>query len=226
MTDAAYPRRGLPRTIEILAASVGLIVTAPVLAASAVAIWAGSSGPVLFRQKRVGKGGRHFDIYKLRTMRTEAAGPQVTARDDQRVTPIGKLLRMTKLDELPELWNVVRGDMSLVGPRPEVPRYVDLADPLWQEVLEALPGLTDPVTVTLRNEEEVMANVDGDREQFYLATLQRYKLIGSAEYLRKRTWKSDLKVLFETIVAIARPRAPAPSLREIERRVEEYGDAQ
>jgi lipopolysaccharide/colanic/teichoic acid biosynthesis glycosyltransferase len=209
-----------------LVAGVGLIVAAPVLAASAVAIWADSAGPVLFRQSRVGKGGRHFDIFKLRTMRAEIDGPQVTARDDNRVTPIGRLLRLTKLDELPELWNVVRGDMSLVGPRPEVPRYVNLADPLWQEVLEAPPGLTDPVTVALRNEEEVMANVDGDRERFYLATLQRYKLIGSAEYLRSRTWRSDLKVLFETLVAIARPTTrPAPSVEEIVRRVEEYGDA-
>ena len=215
--------RGLPRPIEALAAGVGLFVAAPVLVASAVAIRVGSPGPALFRQARVGKGGRHFQIYKLRTMRADTDGPQVTARDDDRVTPIGRLLRLTKLDELPELWNVLRGDMSLVGPRPEVPRYVDLDDPLWREVLEAPPGLTDPVTVALRNEEEVMANVEGDRERFYLATLQRYKLIGSAEYLRKRTWRSDLRVLFETVVAITRPAAP-PSLQEIVRRVEAYGD--
>ncbi len=129
----------------------------------------------------------------------------VTARGDDRVTPVGRFLRRTKLDELPELWNVLKGDMALVGPRPEVPELVDLTDPLWVEVLEARPGLTDPVTVGLRNEELLMAGVEGDRDRFYREVLQPRKLRGYADYLRNRNWRSDLGVLGATAVAILRP---------------------
>jgi len=129
----------------------------------------------------------------------------VTARGDDRVTSVGRFLRRTKLDELPELWNVLKGDMALVGPRPEVPELVDLTDPLWVEVLRARPGLTDPVTVGLRNEELLMAGVEGDRERYYREVLQPKKLRGYAAYLRNRNWRSDLRVIGATAVAILRP---------------------
>jgi lipopolysaccharide/colanic/teichoic acid biosynthesis glycosyltransferase len=113
--------------------------------------------------------------------------------------------------------------MSLVGPRPEVPRYVDLDDPLWSEVLEATPGLTDPIAITLRDEESVMAQVRDERESFYLRTLQKYKLLGSVEYLRKRTWKSDVEILARTMVAIVLPHsARPPDIEEITRTVERH----
>ncbi len=108
----------------------------------------------------------------------------MTAGGDSRVTAIGRFLRRTKLDELPELWNVVRGEMSFVGPRPEVERFVRLEDPLWREVLEARPGLTDPTTLRLRDEESLLASVEGDREAYYRETLQPLKLRGYVEYLR------------------------------------------
>ena len=135
-------------------------------------------------------------------MRPTSAGPRVTARGDDRVTPVGRMLRRTKLDELPELWNVLRGEMSFVGPRPEVPEYVDLTDPRWAEILQARPGLTDPVTLALRDEEGLMGAVEGDRDRYYRETLQPKKLEGYRQYLQRRTWRSDLGVIWDTIAAL------------------------
>jgi lipopolysaccharide/colanic/teichoic acid biosynthesis glycosyltransferase len=198
-------KSGIPRAGEALLALAALLIFSPVIGMAALAVALSSRGPVLFRQRRVGRGGREFLLYKLRTMRVDtaaSAGPQVTARDDERVTGVGKFLRRTKLDELPELWNVFKGDMSLIGPRPEVPRYVDLSNPHWRLVLEARPGLTDPVTLRLRQEEVLLARVEGDREQFYLKTLQPFKLRGYLEYLRSRSWRTDVKVLWQTCRAV------------------------
>jgi lipopolysaccharide/colanic/teichoic acid biosynthesis glycosyltransferase len=212
--------RGLPRIVELMAAGTALAAAAPVIACAAVAVKLTSPGPALFRQDRVGRGGRTFSFVKLRTMRSSSSsssGPSVTVKGDARVTSVGRVLRKTKLDELPQLWNVVVGDMSLVGPRPEVPRYVDAADPLWQRVLDARPGLTDPVTLRLRNEEELLASVDGDREQFYRSRLLRWKLRGYSEYLDARDWMSDVAVLAKTALAVIKPDLIAPpTLAEIE----------
>lgn len=189
-------------------ALVGLSVAAPVIALAALGTVLTSGLPVFFRQPRVGRYGRPFTLIKLRSMRASSPGPKVTARGDARVTPYGRLLRRTKLDELPELWNVLVGEMSFVGPRPEVPELVNSADPLWQEVLAARPGLTDPVTIRLRDEEALMAGVVGDREVYYRETLQPLKLRGYCEYLRRRTWGSDLKVIWDTILVILWPSRP------------------
>jgi lipopolysaccharide/colanic/teichoic acid biosynthesis glycosyltransferase len=208
---------GLPRRLEAAIALAGLVMVAPLIALTAIVIAVTSRGPVIFRQKRMGRKGLPFTMYKLRTMTAKNSGPQVTAGDDTRVTPIGKFLRKTKLDELPELWNILKGDMSLIGPRPEVPRYVDLEDPLWRLVLEARPGIADPMTLRLRNEEALLVDVEGDRERFYLETLQPFKLEGYLDYLQARSWRSDLKVLWQTIVAVAFPyKAPLPTLEEIQ----------
>jgi len=153
-------------------------------------------------------------------MRVENGGAQVTVKGDARVTRVGRLLRKSKIDELPELWNVVRGDLSLVGPRPEVPKYVNLADPLWQRVLKARPGITDPITLRLRNEEELLASCPEDPQRFYLNTLQPYKLIGYSEYLDRRTWRSDVHVLIGTVFAIVFPdMTPPPPLETIVEKV-------
>ncbi|HET7451543.1 MAG TPA: sugar transferase [Thermoanaerobaculia bacterium] len=207
--------RGLPRAVEIAAAAAGLAVASPFLALAAAAIVATTRESPLFRQQRVGRRGRPFMLVKLRTMR-EGAGAEVTARGDARITRIGRLLRWTKIDEIPQLWNVLRGDMALVGPRPEVPQYVDRGDPRWTPVLAVRPGLTDPVTLLLRNEEDLLAGVPKDREAFYREHLQPWKLRGYAAYLADRTWKSDLRVLGETLRAVLRPAAaPVPSIRDI-----------
>jgi lipopolysaccharide/colanic/teichoic acid biosynthesis glycosyltransferase len=209
-------KAGIPRPVEALVASLALIAAAPLVALSALAVVVSSGRPALFRQLRVGRHGRTFTLYKLRTMRTAAGGAQVTAAGDARVTRVGRVLRKTKVDELPSLWNVVTGEMSLVGPRPEVPRYVDGGSEAWRLVLEARPGLTDPVTLRLRNEEALLAEVRGDRERFYTEALQPFKLAGYAQYLCGRSWLVDVKILWATARAVVSPRrAQPPTLEEV-----------
>jgi lipopolysaccharide/colanic/teichoic acid biosynthesis glycosyltransferase len=197
---------GLPRSFDVLVSLIGLVVSAPLLLLSAVTVALTSPGGVLFPQQRVGRNGEMFVLYKLRTMRASNIGPQVTSSDDTRITRVGRLLRKTKLDELPTLWNVLKGDMALVGPRPEVPRYVNLENPMWQEVLATRPGITDPVTLRLRNEERLLAQVKGDPEAYYLNELQPLKLKGYVAYLEERSWRFELKVLWQTVAAIVVPR--------------------
>lgn len=219
MSDGGAPR-GLPRWLELPVAALALAVCLPLLLLLGLAIRLTSPGPALFRQQRVGRGGRPFELVKLRTMRRQhpaAAGSSITAGGDRRVTPLGRWLRASKLDELPELWNIVRGDLSFVGPRPEVPAMVDLADPRWRRVLAARPGLTDPVTLRLRNEETMLAEVPaGELETFYRQSLQPWKLDGYLDYLSRRSPASDLWLIWRTLTAIVDPRrAPAPSPGEI-----------
>jgi lipopolysaccharide/colanic/teichoic acid biosynthesis glycosyltransferase len=210
---AAEAGRGLPRGAEAALALLGLAVTSPLLLVAAGLVAATSPGPVLFRQQRVGRGGRPFTLLKLRTMRMAPEGSQLTLAGDARVTLVGRWLRRCKLDELPQLWNVVRGDMSLVGPRPEVPRYVDPGDPLWREVLSARPGLTDPVSLRLHDEEGLLAGVDHP-ERFYRERLLPWKLRGYLDYRARRSWITDLGVLGATALAVLR-RPAAPGLPEI-----------
>jgi lipopolysaccharide/colanic/teichoic acid biosynthesis glycosyltransferase len=214
----ALVRPGLPRSIDVVLAGAGLAVASPVIAVAALLVRATSAGPAFFRQSRVGRGGRIFTLYKLRTMRVSSGGSAVTARGDERITPVGRFLRRSKLDELPQLWNVVRGDMALVGPRPEVPRYVDAESPLWRRVLRVRPGITDPVTLRLRDEEAVLAVIEGDPERYYREELQPAKLREYAEYLERRSPLRDLGLLFRTVgkvvfpgrTAAATPGEPVP----------------
>lgn len=206
---------GLPRSVEVVLAIFGLCITAPILALAAILIKFDSPGPVLFRQKRMGRNGKTFTLLKFRSMYVSDKGALVTASGDSRISKIGRVLRRTKIDELPELWNIVRGEMSIVGPRPEVPELVDLTDPLWNETLEANPGLTDPVTLQLRNEEGLLAQAT-DREDFYKKTLQPYKLRGYVDFVRTRTWKKDVSIIFRTIKAIVFPQTVRqPTIEEM-----------
>jgi lipopolysaccharide/colanic/teichoic acid biosynthesis glycosyltransferase len=149
-------------------------------------------------------------------MRTGSEGIPLTASGDARLTSVGRFLRKLKLDELPQLWNVLRGDMSLVGPRPEVPYFVDINDSRWQEILAVRPGLTDPVTLVLKNEEELLARGPGDHETFYRTTLQPLKLQGYISYLRRRTLWGDVRILLHTVVAVAMPNSSSACLSESE----------
>lgn len=197
---------GIPRWAEAGIALVGLIVLSPIIALSALAIIITSGSPVFFRQRRVGRGGQTFVLVKFRTMTASIDGPEITRKGDQRVTRLGRILRQTKLDEVPTLWNIVRGDMALVGPRPEVPRYVKLDDPKWQTILKVRPGLTDPVTLRLRNEEALLAGIDGDLESYYVNELQPAKLRGYLDYLQNRSARGDLRLLWQTLVEVLRNR--------------------
>jgi lipopolysaccharide/colanic/teichoic acid biosynthesis glycosyltransferase len=197
--------RGLPRWVDAAVALLGLSLAAPLIALSGLAIAVSSGFPILFRQTRVGRNGRSFELFKLRTMKLSTGGPQITSGNDARITRLGRFLRHTKLDELPTLWNVLRGDMALVGPRPEVPRFVNLNDPVWQKVLSVRPGITDPVTLRLRSEAELLARIEGDTELYYVEQLQPAKLKGYAAYLEVRSWGSDLHVILQTFAAIIAP---------------------
>jgi lipopolysaccharide/colanic/teichoic acid biosynthesis glycosyltransferase len=206
---------GLQRPVEVVLSIFGLVFTAPVLVLTAVLIKLDSPGPILFRQTRMGCNGREFTLFKFRSMRVSETGSLVTAAGDNRISKVGKWIRRTKIDELPELWNIVRGEMSIVGPRPEVPQLVDLTNPLWNEILEARPGLTDPVTLQLRNEEELLAQAS-DREDFYKNILQPYKLRGYVHFVRNRTWKKDIETIFGTIKAIVFPKSVRqPTIEEM-----------
>ncbi len=217
--------RGLPQILQAFLALLGLVASSPLWLLGGIAMALTSPGPALFRQERVGRDGRGFVLLKLRTMSHAGGGVGFTARDDPRVTPVGAWLRRTKLDELPELWNVVRGEMALVGPRPEVPKYVDLRSPAWQAVLRVRPGLTDPMAIHLRDEEGLLAEAGRDRERTYLEVLQPYKLRGHLAYLERRSWSSDLVVLAKTALAILVPSTAAPpSWSEIEKSVGSRAD--
>ncbi len=202
--------RGLPRAVDVALSFAGLVVAAPILVFAGLGVALSSKGPVLFRQERVGRDGSRFHVLKLRTMRSGAGGPAVTAGDDRRITPFGRLLRRTKVDELPQLWNVLAGDMALVGPRPEIPAYADLTGAIWRRVLEVRPGITDPVSLRLRFEEELLASVPGDRARFYREVLVPFKTRKYLEYQSIRSPWSDLRVLFLTVLVGLFPRFAPP----------------
>jgi lipopolysaccharide/colanic/teichoic acid biosynthesis glycosyltransferase len=202
------------RAIDVAASAAGLAATAPLLAAIALLVRRSSPGPALFRQARVGRGGLPFEMLKFRTMRAGGGGPEVTAGGDARITPVGRFLRRTKLDELPELLNVLRGDMSLVGPRPEVPRYVALyTDEERAAVHGVRPGLTDPATVRFRNEEDVLARA-ADPQKAYADEVLPVKIRMYKEYLERASLAGDLRILLETARVVLFPRAAARAGRE------------
>lgn len=208
---------GLARQTELLLSLSALVICAPLFAISALLVRCSSPGPILFRQFRAGRNGMPFRLYKFRSMYANIRGGYTTMKGDLRITPVGRFLRSSKLDELPQLWNVVRGDMSLVGPRPEVPEYVDMTDPLWRELLKFRPGLTDPVTLNLINEEAIIAQHATDSEAFYLGTLQKYKMVGSLVYLHNRSRRSDIGIIVKTVKYLLSGSYPLqPGIDEIE----------
>lgn len=193
------------RVVDVVASSLGLIILAPLFVIVAVAIRLDSGGPVFFRQVRVGRDGRPFSILKFRTMRTdaEAVGGQLTVGADPRVTRVGAWLRRSKVDELPQLINVLRGDMALVGPRPEVPRYVALYDDQQRRVLDVRPGITDPASIAFRDEGSILANAS-DPEAVYVHEIMPRKLAMNLAYLEHRTLARDLGVILATLIRLAR----------------------
>lgn len=193
----------LKRCVDIALSSLGLVLLSPILAAIALAVWLDSGSPVLFRQERVGLGFRRFQILKFRTMHVENAGPSVTVAGDRRITRIGNFLRHTKLDELPQLWNVLRADLSLVGPRPEVPQYVELFTERYRTVLMVRPGITDLASIRFRNEEQILSR-SGEPLREYAERVLPAKLTLAEEYVRTHTVAGDVGILFRTIAAIVR----------------------
>ena len=191
------------RGLDLAVAGAGALLLSPLLASIALAVKLDSPGPVLFRQVRVGRGGRPFRILKFRSMRDGAAGAAVTARGDARITPVGRFLRRWKLDELPQLWNVLAGDMSLVGPRPEVPQYVARFPSDYARILDVRPGITDFAAVEYRDEESVLAAAP-DREAAYVDVVLPAKIALYHRYLDERSMRTDLALILETLAAVLR----------------------
>jgi lipopolysaccharide/colanic/teichoic acid biosynthesis glycosyltransferase len=187
----------LTRCADIGGAVAALILFAPVFLAVSVLILLEDGRPVLFRQKRVGRSGKIFEVLKFRTMRGGGAGPAITIAGDRRITRLGARLRKYKLDELPQFFCVLRGHMSLIGPRPEVPEYVEPEDHLWQQALKVRPGITNLAALAFRNEEEVLAPAE-DADSFYRSAVLPEKLRLDIEYQRSRSVLRDFKLLWLT----------------------------
>lgn len=199
------------RAFDLVLATVGLIVLSPVLVAIAAWVRIDSPGPALFRQERVGRHGRPFTMLKFRTMRAEpsAAPSLLTLAADPRITRAGRLLRRTKLDELAQLLNVVRGEMSLVGPRPEVARYVALYPPaIRATVLSVRPGITDYAALAFRDESSLLSS--GDSEAIYVSTILPRKLELYQRYVADQSLRTDIRLILLTLRALVRRDAADP----------------
>jgi lipopolysaccharide/colanic/teichoic acid biosynthesis glycosyltransferase len=193
------------RAFDLVTASIGLLLLAPLFIVLALWVRLDSPGPVFYRQQRVGRGGMLFRIFKFRTMVARPSdGRQLTVGRDPRVTRAGHFLRKSKLDELPQLLNVIQGSMSLVGPRPEVPRYVACYPPEVRAlVLSVAPGITDWASILYKEESEILGRA-ADPEQAYVEKILPAKLEYYVRYVRERSLWVDLRIIVHTLVAIAR----------------------
>ena len=193
------------RLVDICTSLIGLIWASPLLAISAIAIKLDSNGPVLFRQQRVGQNFKLFEIYKFRTMYKTGPvqGALLTRRGDPRITKVGSFLRRWKIDELPQLFNVLKGDMSLVGPRPEVPKYVEMFRAEYADILTVRPGLTDPASIQFMDESKFLAGEDDPELQYVKVILPR-KLNVARGYVASRSLTTDLRLVVLTLWKLVR----------------------
>lgn len=191
------------RCFDVTASFFGILFLLIPFAAVAVAVKCSSRGPVFFRQVRVGKNGREFRIYKFRTMVADAEkkGMQITVGGDSRVTGIGRVLRKTKVDELPQLFNVFAGQMSFVGPRPEVPHYVDMYSDYQKNVLRIKPGITELASIVYRDENDVLAKSE-DPERTYIEEIMPQKIKLNMQYMQKMNVFYDIYLIFRTFAAV------------------------
>lgn len=193
----------MKRLFDVTASFFGLLFLSPVFLVMAIWIKLDSQGPVFYKQVRVGRDGKDFELYKFRSMRvgSDKKGLLTVGGRDPRVTPSGYFIRKYKLDEFPQLINVLKGDMSLVGPRPEVRRYVDLYTPAQMRVLSVRPGITDMASIRYRNENELLEQAENP-EQFYIDVIMQDKLSINLEYVDKGSFIFDIKMIFSTLKEI------------------------
>lgn len=194
----------MKRGLDISLASAGLLFSLPLWLVIAIAIKIDSPGSVFFAHERVGRWGRRFKVLKFRTMVQDAPkrGGAITSGGDPRITRMGRLLRKTKLDELPQLCNVLKGEMSLVGPRPEVGKYVQLyPDAERRLILSVPPGITGLTQIRYRNEERLLAE-QADPEAYYREVLLPQKIASDVEYVQKRGFLTDIRILCQTVIAV------------------------
>ena len=191
------------RVFDFIAAFMGILILFPILLLIALWIKLSSKGPLFYTQKRVGKDFKEFDIYKFRSMVVDAdkIGPSVTSGDDPRITEVGKFIRKTKIDELPQLLNVFKGDMSLVGPRPEVMKFVDKKRDAYKKVLSVRPGITDNAAIEFRDEETIMNSYE-DKERAYLEIILPQKIKLYYNYIDNISFVNDVKLILQTLKVI------------------------
>lgn len=190
----------MKRLFDLFFAGIGLVILLPVFAAAGLLVKLSGKGPVFFKQERIGRNGQPFVFYKFRTMQVleSAEKGSFDAGDVSRVTSAGKFLRKTKIDELPQLFNVIKGEMSLVGPRPEVKKWVAVYPERWQKVLSVLPGITDNASIFFRNEEEMLCQ-SADPESTYREIVLPQKLDYYEDYVANHSFFGDVKLIFQTI---------------------------
>jgi len=201
----------MKRLFDILFSFIGLILLQPLFVMVAIMIKVESTGPVFFRQGRVGKNSRRFVIYKFRTMVVDAEkkGLRITSGGDNRITRTGRILRKFKIDELPQLFNVLKGDMSFVGPRPEVIKYVEWYKDDYERILSVRPGITDISSITFRNEESILQGVD-DPEHYYVHVLLPEKMRLAQEYIAQASFSYDVELILKTLFKVIFPSAYSP----------------
>lgn len=190
--------------IDSCLSAVALLLLSPFLLVIAAGIFLETGLPIVFSQSRVGRNGQLFHLLKFRSMRNDTSGPPLTVGGDRRVTRVGHFLRKYKLDELPQLWNVVCAEMSIVGPRPEVAEFVDLCKPVWQSVLRVRPGITDPASIAFHQEEELLAK-SSDPIRYYREAVLPAKLAMNIAYLQERSLWLDFQVVLRTVFCAAFP---------------------
>jgi len=193
----------LKRLFDIIVSSLGIIILSPFLLLTAVTIKLDSKGPVFFKQTRVGKDEKQFNIYKFRTMVTDAEkqGMQITVGDDPRITKIGRFLRKYKLDEFPQLFNVFIGNMSFVGPRPEVPKYIALYDSKQKSILKVRPGITEEASIKYKDESEILAK-SSCPEKTYIEEIMPKKIELNLNYIKNISLLYDISLMLKTIFSI------------------------
>lgn len=193
----------IKRLFDVTAASIGLLILSPLFVVVSLWIKLDSRGPVFYKQIRVGRNNRDFKLFKFRSMRPDSdkLGLITVGGHDPRVTRSGYFIRKYKLDEFPQLINVVKGDMSLVGPRPEVRKYVSMYSPEQMKVLSVRPGITDPASIAYRNENEILEG-KYNPDDYYVNVIMPDKLRINLEYVNNRSFLKDLKVIFATFKAI------------------------
>lgn len=187
----------LKRWFDIIASFLGLVTLVPMFLIIALLIKLQTPGPVLFHQKRSGRHGNPFTIYKFRTMTVNHGGGTISIKGENRITPLGEKLRKYKLDELPELWNVLKGDMSFVGPRPDTPEYTDRLQGEERLILELRPGITGPASLKYANEEELLASVP-DPQKYTDEVIWPYKVRLNLEYYKNRSFFGDMVLILRT----------------------------
>jgi lipopolysaccharide/colanic/teichoic acid biosynthesis glycosyltransferase len=194
----------LKRILDVVLSVCILLIASPLIVVVSMAIWLDTGFPIFFRQERVGLGFKRFHILKFRTMLAHDSGPRVTVRGDMRVTRIGAILRSMKIDEVPQFWNVLRGDMSIVGPRPEVPEYVELFKTRYENVLRVRPGITDFASIAFRDEEALLSR-SNDPLREYREHILPAKLDLADRYVSEQNLVLDLVIIMRTAIAAFHP---------------------